>query len=135
MLEANPLSYNGIHVHCTCMSQTFHRLDHILMHFKFPCKNKIMEAPRVQRKSVLQLAIRASCGQHLQAKIHFNQPQKLFNKQDCLHNSSVILNSSKNITCPLGKLRAEFISPIAKSTSPMGYQTLLSLHTGSTPCE
>ena len=28
------------------------------------------------------------------------------------------LNSSKHITCPLGKLRTEFTSPIAKSTSP-----------------
>ena len=46
----------------TVYTETFHRLDHILMHFKFPFKNKIMEAPRVQRKSVLVLAIRASCG-------------------------------------------------------------------------
>ena len=28
------------------------------------------------------------------------------------------LNSSKNITCPSGKLKTEFTSPIAKSTSP-----------------
>ena len=28
------------------------------------------------------------------------------------------LNSSKNITCPLGKLKTEFTSPIAESTSP-----------------
>ena len=28
------------------------------------------------------------------------------------------LNSSKNFTCPLGKLITEFTSPIAKSTSP-----------------
>ena len=37
------------------------------------------------------------------------------------------LNSSKNITCPSGKLKTAFTSPIAKSTSP-GYRTLLSLH-------
>lgn len=46
MLEANQLSYIGLHVHCTCLSQTFHRPDHnFLKHFKFPCKNKITEAP------------------------------------------------------------------------------------------
>ena len=28
------------------------------------------------------------------------------------------LNSSKNFTCPLGKLRTEFTSPVPKSTSP-----------------
>ena len=28
------------------------------------------------------------------------------------------LNSSKNFTCPLGKLRKKFTSPIAKSTNP-----------------
>ena len=31
---------------------------------------------------------------------------------------SCYLNSSKKITCPLGKLKTEFTSPIAKSTSP-----------------
>ena len=31
---------------------------------------------------------------------------------------SCILNSSKNFTCPSGKLITEFTSPIAKSTSP-----------------
>ena len=36
-------------------------------------------------------------------------------------------NSSKNIACLTGKLKTEFTSPIAKSTSP-GYWTLLSLH-------
>ena len=38
-------------------------------------------------------------------------------------------NSSKNITCPPGKFKTEFTSPIAKFTSP-GYRRLLSLHTG-----
>ena len=37
-----------------------------------------------------------------------------------------ILDSPKNFTCPLGKSRTEFTSPIAKSTSP-GFQTLLKL--------
>ena len=36
------------------MSQTFHRPDHILMDFRFPCKNKIMEAPlQVSELSVI----------------------------------------------------------------------------------
>ena len=35
----------------------------------------------------------------------------------------------KNVTCSLGKLKTEFSSPTAKSTSPgPGYRTLLSLH-------
>ena len=37
-------------------------------------------------------------------------------------------NSSKNITCPSGKLKTEFTSPIAKSISPGLNQSLLSLH-------
>ena len=34
------------------------------------------------------------------------------------YSSSVIQISKKNITCPLGKLKTEFTSPIVKSTSP-----------------
>ena len=37
---------------------------------------------------------------------------------DWFHSSSVILEFLKNCTCPLGKLKTEFTSPIAKSTSP-----------------
>ena len=35
---------------------------------------------------------------------------------------------SKDFTCPSGKLRTKFISPIAKCCSP-GYWTVFSLHT------
>ena len=37
------------------------------------------------------------------------------------------LNSSKNFTCPLGKLRTEFTSPLVKSTSHYFLCTLVSI--------
>ena len=46
------------------------------------------------------------------------------------------LNSSKTFTCPSGKLRTEFTSPIANPLA-LGYQTLLSLHAAKpkdSPC-
>ena len=45
-------------------------------------------------------------------------PQKVFDKQNWFHSSSVIWIPQKNFTCPLGKLKPEFTSPIGKSISP-----------------
>ena len=64
---------------------------------------------RVQRKSVLQLAIQASCTTSMyQPKSHFNY-------------SFSVLSISWNIKfiCLLGKLRTEFTSLMRKSTSPV----------------
>ena len=67
----------------------------------------------VQRKSVLQLAIQASCssGGHEVAQKSFQLALKGF-LMICN------LNSLKTFICPLGKLGTECISLIAKSTSP-----------------
>ena len=76
----------------------------------FVCSTlRTARATRVQ-KSVLQLG-EASI---YQAKHHFNFCNLNFN-----------LNSSKNFTCQLRKLRTDFICPLAKSTSPGLNQTLL----------
>ena len=48
---------------------------------------------------------------------HFNQLQKLFEEQNWSHSSSVIQIPQKRSLAP-GKLKTEFTSPIAKSTSP-----------------
>ena len=42
--------------------------------------------------------------------------KKIFDEQDCIQ-FFCNLNSPKNFTCPAGKLRREFTSPIAQSTS------------------
>ena len=42
--------------------------------------------------------------------------KKVFDEQDCIQ-FFCNLNSPKNFTCPAGKLRREFTSPIAQSTS------------------
>ena len=73
---------------------------------------------RVQRKSFLQLAIRASL------KLTFTSPNIISTSPKNVLMSRLIwqyfcnLNSSKNFTCPSGKLITELTSPIAKSTSP-----------------
>ena len=72
---------------------------------------------RVQRKSVLQPAIRASCSYHLLAHKSFQLAPKLFLISRIDYNPSVIWISQKNSTCPLGKLRTKITSPMAKSTS------------------
>ena len=74
---------------------------------------------RVQRKSLLQLAIWS-----------FQLAPKTFWLAELISQFFCYSNSSKNITCPSGKLKTEFTSPIAKSTSP-GLSTLLSLHAGT----
>ena len=74
---------------------------------------------RVQRKSFLQVAIRASWSLHLLAQTSFELAPKAFWHAElisqflCYSHS----HSSKNISCPSGKLKTEFTSPIAKSTS------------------
>ena len=52
-----------------------------------------------------------------QPKHHFNQPQKRLMSR-LISQFFCNMNSSKNFTCPLGKLRTEFSSPIGKSTGP-----------------
>jgi len=73
---------------------------------------------RVQRKSVLQPAIWASCRQHVLAHKSFQLAPKPFLIGRIDNNPSVIWISPKNSTCPSGKLRTKNTSPIAKSTSP-----------------
>ena len=48
----------------------------------------------------------------------FQQAPKTFWWAELISQFFRKLNSSKNFNCPLGKLRTEFTSPIAKSTSP-----------------
>ena len=86
---------------------------------------------RVQRKSFLQLAIRASC-----MKLAFTSTDiistspKTFWWAELISQFFCYLNSSKNITCPSGKLKTEFSSPIAKSTSmrAIGHYFLCTLY-------
>ena len=82
---------------------------------------------RVQRKSFLQLAIQASWSEHLLTQKSFQLAPKTFWLAELISQFFCYSNSSKNITCPSGKLKTEFTSPIAKSTSP-GLSTLLSLY-------
>ena len=65
---------------------------------------------RVQRKSFLQLAILAQTS--------FQQAPKIFWWAELISQFFCKFNSSKYFTCQSGKLRTEFTSPIAKSTSP-----------------
>ena len=79
---------------------------------------------RVQRKSVLQPAIRASCSWHVLAHKSFQLVPKPFLISRIDHNPSVIWISPRNSTCLSGKLRTKITSPIAKSTCPgLSYPT------------
>lgn len=69
------------------------------------------------KKSVLQLPIRQAVASIIVAEKSFQLARKKI----------LVYSSSKNFTCPSGKLRTEFDSPIAKSTTPE-YQTPVSLH-------
>ena len=48
----------------------------------------------------------------------FQLAPKAFRRAELISHFFCYSNSSKNITCPLGKLKTDFTSPIAKSTSP-----------------
>ena len=73
---------------------------------------------RVQRKSVLQPAIRASCSKHVLAHKSFQLARKPSLISRIEYNPSVIWISPQSSTCPSGKLRTKITSPTAKSTSP-----------------
>ena len=73
---------------------------------------------RVQRKSFLQLAIRASWSYHLLAQTSFQLAPKTFWLAELISQFFCYSNSSNNITCPSGKLKTEFTSPIVKFTNP-----------------
>ena len=73
---------------------------------------------RVQRKSFLQLAIRASWSWHLLAQTSFQLAPKTFWWAELISQFFCNLNSTKNFTSLLGKLRTEFTSLIAIYTSP-----------------
>ena len=81
-------------------------------------KSNFSHNNRVQRKSFLQLAIRASWSQHLLAQTSLQLAPKTFWLAELISWFFCYSNSSKNITCPSGKIKTEFTSPIAKSTSP-----------------
>ena len=70
------------------------------------------------RKSFLQLAIRSSWSQDLLPQMSFQLASKAFWQAELISQFFCYSNSSKNITCPSGKLKTEFINPIAKSTCP-----------------
>ena len=70
---------------------------------------------RVQRKSVLQFAIQASCSYHVLAQKSFQlAPTKLLTCRIGL----IAVHFPQNFTCPPGKLSTECTSTIEKSTSP-----------------
>ena len=71
---------------------------------------------RVQRKSFLQLDIRASWTFTSPIIISTSPKNVLMSRLTSQFFCN--LNSSKNFTCPLGKLITGFTSPIAKSSSP-----------------
>ena len=73
---------------------------------------------RVQRKSFLQLAIRASWSSHLLAQTLFQLAPKIFWWTELISQFFCKLNSSKYFPCRSGKLRTEFTSPIVKSAGP-----------------
>ena len=73
---------------------------------------------RVQRKSFLQLAIRASWSKHLLAQTSFKLAPKIFGWAELMSWFLCKLNSLKYFTCPSGKLRTEFTILVAQSTSP-----------------
>ena len=64
----------------------------------------------MQRKSVLQPAIRASCSWHVLAHKSFHLVPKPFLISRINYNPSVIWTFPKNSTCPLGKLRTKLTS-------------------------
>ena len=73
---------------------------------------------RVQRKPFLPLAIQANWRKHLLAETSFQLAPKAFWLTEFISQFFCYSNSSKNLTCPSGKLKTEFTSPVAKSTSP-----------------
>ena len=73
---------------------------------------------RVQRKSFLQLAIWASWSQHLLAQALFQLAPKAFWRAELISQFFCYSNSSEKITCPSGKLKAEFNNITPKSTGP-----------------
>ena len=72
----------------------------------------------MQRKSVLQPAILASCSYPVLAHKSFQLAPKPFLISRIDYNPSVIWIFPKNSTCLSGKLRTKITSSIAKSTSP-----------------
>ena len=49
-------------------------------------------------------------------RVYLTALKRIFDEQDCIQ-FFCNLNSQKNFTCPVGKLRTEFTSPIAQSSS------------------
>ena len=113
-----------------CLKQTGNKLK---LHHTFLCvvMKWYREVFRVQRKSVLQPAIWASCSQHVLVYKSFQLVPKPFLISRIDYNPSVICISPPppNSTCPSGKLRTKITSPIENPLAP-GYRTRLSLHTG-----
>ena len=86
----------------------------------------------VQHKSVLLLAILASYSQRVLVQNSFPLVWKYFAEHWLEFFCNVnFLPPNKKFTCPSGKLRTEFTSPIANYPLAPGYRTLLclSLHT------
>ena len=100
------------------ISAWFWSIVWIFFMFLFLWKRPRKSLLRMQRKSFLQLAIRASWSEHLLAQTSlFSTNPKIFWWTELVSQFFCKLNSSKYFTCPSGKLRTEFTSPIAKSTS------------------
>ena len=74
---------------------------------------------RVQRKSILQLAIWATWSYHLLAQTSFHLASKASWRAELADFTVLLLfEFLKKHHLPFGKLKAGFTSPIAKSTSP-----------------
>ena len=69
------------------------------------------------KKVILKLAIWESWSQQILAQTSFQLAHETFWWAELISQFFCNLNSSKNFTCPLGKLRTEFTSAIAKSIS------------------
>ena len=76
--------------------------------------------PRCKENHFYSLPFRQAEASTYQPRCHFNQPRKLFDEQNNILISQFFCysNPSKNITCPSGKLKTGFTSPIEKSASP-----------------
>ena len=102
----------------------------------FTCVPKLPSSwdVRVQRKSFLKLAIRASW-----MKLAYTSPNVISTSPKNISWAELILQffcnliSSKNFTYPLGKLRTKFTSLIAKSTSPGLLDTTFFACSGALP--
>ena len=110
---------NKLHYKMQCWAMTLSTAEKIMYVKIWTCQGA---------KSFLQLDIWASWSYHLLAQMSFHLAPKLFWWAKLISQFFCYSNSSKNITYPSGKLKTEFTSPIAKSTSHGLSNTTFTLH-------